>query len=235
MAAEFDPLVIVIEDHPDLNELLVEELADHGHRTLGFTSAEAYERSGQKGDLFLLDLNLPGEDGLSFAARLRANRPEAGIVVLSVRSGSEIRAESYETGIDLYLTKPCAPREIVAAVRAMARRLSPPVAAQASRMRQGLTLDRASLKLFGPEGETAISGDEAAFLSAIAGTPERRMDYGEILDIMGIGGDTSLATLEVRITRLRKKIAAVLPGEASIRSLRKRGYQLVLPLETLDA
>lgn len=235
MAAEFDPLVIVIEDHPDLNELLVEELADHGHRTLGFTSVEAYEASGERGDLFLLDLNLPAEDGLSFAARLRASRPEVGIMVLSVRSGSAIRAESYETGIDLYLTKPCAPREIVAAVRAMARRLAAPAPAPAPRTRPGLALDRAALKLFGPEGETAISGDEAAFLSAIAASPERRMDYGEILSIMCIGGESSLATLEVRMTRLRKKIAAVLPGEASIRSLRKRGYQLVLPLETLDA
>ena len=105
--------IIVIEDNADLNELLVEELVAEGFEATGHLSVEACTEAASQADLYLLDMNLPGESGLSFAARLRASRPEVGIVVLTVRTGSEIRTNSYDSGADIYLQKPCESAEII--------------------------------------------------------------------------------------------------------------------------
>ena len=216
---------IVIEDNPDLNELLVEELQSEGYDATGFLSVEAYEAAGQVGAVYLLDLNLPGETGLSFAARLRVKQPEAGIVVLSVRSGSEVRTESYDTGVDIYLQKPCDSREILSAIKSMVRRIARPVAVP-----RGLTIYPARLLLIGPEGEVALTAQEAALLHALATAPENLLPYAAVLAVLGAHNAPSLATVEVRITRLRKKIATVLAPERSIASVRNVGYRMVAPL-----
>lgn len=216
---------IVIEDNPDLNELLVEDLQSEGYDATGFLSVETYEAAGMVGAVYLLDLNLPGESGMSFAARLRARSPEAGIIVLTVRSGTEVRTQGYDTGVDIYLQKPCDRREILAAIKSMMRRISAPVPPP-----RGLTIYPARLLLAGPSGEVSITSSEATLFEALATAPEYILPYEQVMAILGARNAPSLATLEVRITRLRKKIANVLEDERAIASVRNVGYRLLVPV-----
>lgn len=216
--------IIVIEDNADLNDLLVEELVAEGFEATGHLSVEACTQAASHADLYLLDMNLPGESGLSFAARLRASRPEVGIVVLTVRTGSEIRTNSYDSGADIYLQKPCESAEIIAAIKSVARRLVRPVAQPA------LGLHPTRLMVSGPDGEAQVTVSEMALLCAMAAAADHQLSYAEVQALLGARNAPSLATLEVRITRLRKKIAAALQGEKTIISIRNVGYRVVVPV-----
>ena len=123
---------LIVEDHPLFSDALAMTLrAVAGIAAV--TTADCLEAAltrldqGAVPDVVVLDLNLPGESGMSFAARLRARSPEAGIIVLTVRSGTEVRTQGYDTGVDIYLQKPCDRREILAAIKSMMRRISAPV------------------------------------------------------------------------------------------------------------
>lgn len=216
--------IIVIEDNADLNELLVEELVAEGFEATGHLSVEACTEAASQADLYLLDMNLPGESGLSFAARLRASRPEVGILVLTVRTGSEIRTNSYDSGADIYLQKPCESAEIIAAIKSVARRLVLPATAPA------LSLHPTRLMVAGPDGEAQVTVSEMALLSAMAASTDRQLSYAEVQALLGARNAPSLATLEVRITRLRKKLAAALQGEKTIVSIRNVGYRVLVPV-----
>lgn len=218
--------IIVIEDNANPDNLLVEQLEASGYVATGFPSVEAYEREDLLGDIYLFDLNLPGEDSLSFAARLRATAPHVGVVVLSVCAGSAARAQSYDAGADIFLDKPCDSREIIAAIKSIARRILPTMPVQRS-----LTLFPERFLLKGPDGETQVTASEVALLQALATSPDRLLSYEEIMSLLGARKAPLLATLEVRITRLRKKIAATMVQERTIVSVRKVGYRLTMPLK----
>lgn len=92
---QFD--ICVIEDNADLNALLVQTLQASDYRAYGAPSVEMFERLllERQPDIFVLDLNLPGEDGTSFARRVRAKRPEAGIIMLTARNDMDERRKGY--------------------------------------------------------------------------------------------------------------------------------------------
>lgn len=217
--------IVVIEDNADLNELLVEELEAGGYHATGYLSVESYEISNMQAEIYMLDINLPGETGLSFAARLRADRPNVGIVAITVRTGTDIRTQSYDSGVDIYLQKPCDSREIIAAIKSMVRRLGRPEVPA-----RGLTLHPAELLVAGPDGKAQITPSEVAMLRVMATAPDRLLPYAEVQALLGARNTPTLATMEVRITRLRKKITAALRGERAIVSIRNVGYRLLVPM-----
>ncbi len=117
--------IIVVEDHDDLREVTVEALQGLGHRVRGLACAEALDAAlrAAPADLLVLDLNLPGEDGISLARRVRVVRPELGIIMVTVRAQVRDKIEGYGSGADLYLAKPTSIEELEAAIKALARRL----------------------------------------------------------------------------------------------------------------
>ncbi len=117
--------IIVVEDHDDLREVTVEALRGLGHEARGLACAEALDAAlrAAPADLLVLDLNLPGEDGIHLARRVRSARPEIGIIMVTVREQVRSRIEGYASGADLYLTKPTSLEELEAAIGALARRL----------------------------------------------------------------------------------------------------------------
>lgn len=225
--------LVVIEDNPDLNDLLVENLSEQPFRVSGFADVGQYEASGVAGDLFLLDLNLPQEDGLSFAARLKQDRPEVGVVVLSARAGSEARTQTYLTGADTFLQKPCEMAEIIAALTSAAQRVRRFAALRAP-SDAGLTIARRTMRLRGAGAEVQLSHDETAMVCALAEAPEQRLTYEELLALLDPLGRLTLATLEVRITRLRQKARPVTRDGKFIRSIRNTGYALVEECRVAD-
>lgn len=219
--------VVVIEDQDELNELLVTTITSEGYLTSGARSVEAYEnqQNKQTPDIFVLDLNLPGEDGISFADRIRAMQPDIGIIMLTARSELEQRAQGYVHGADIYLTKPSTKDELLGALNALSRRIRP-VANPGGNDEMTLCVRR--LSLTGPKATVNLSSEEADFLAMAASSPGGRTRFDEIRAVLNRGEDLTKAALEIKIVRLRKKIADAGIEGRSIASVRNLGYQLLI-------
>lgn len=214
--------VLVVEDHAPLREELVEHLRAGGHTVIGLESPLEIDRLivHEPIELVVLDLNLPFEDGLSVARRLRAALPDLGIIALSGRIRSEQKAEAYADGVDIYVAKPASPDELSAAIQSLGRRL--PRHEDAS---WHLDVERQVLR--NPQGQSvSLTGGEVALLQAMAMAPERVLDSAEIerLDISSKRG------LESSISRLRHKLTPLAGDAPCIKVLWGRGYQLLLKL-----
>ena len=215
--------VLLVEDHDALRELLVDHLQSVGHHVLAAPSAEAVDEHfpQRRVDLYLLDLNLPGEDGLSLARRLRAAEPQVGIVMLTARDRLSDRVLGYADGADAYLPKPVEVEELDAVIGALARRLrgsdSP-----------SLLLDRDRHLLCGAGAQVRLSAAEAALLAGLARAPERSLESWQLIELLGKPvAQYRKASLEVHIVRLRAKLAEAGTQGDSIIALRGRGYRLL--------
>jgi len=221
--------ILVVEDNPDLREAIVDALTCCGHHVSGLDCAEALpgQAALQRLDLAILDLNLPGEDGLVLASRLRQSHPALGIIMLTARVRSEDRARGYAQGADIYLTKPASLAELEQATRALARRLqhSPQPHAQAR-------LDVAGRTLTHPDGTvTALTDHEAALLVAFVRSAQHALENWQIAELLGqTGSHHNKSAIELHIVRLRKKLPAAAEGTSPIQALRSRGYQLCIPI-----
>ena len=113
--------ITVIEDHDALRAVTMEALRQQGHDVQGIDCAEALddEVAGFHAQIFVIDINLPGEDGLSLARRIRKGNPSAGIIMASGRVHVDDRIAGYDSGADVYLPKPVAVEELLAAVTAI--------------------------------------------------------------------------------------------------------------------
>ena len=214
--------VTLIEDNILLRETMEEFLSAEGHAVSAFASAEEAEGSAalDTAQVVVLDLNLPGENGIGFARRLRQTRPDLGIVLLTARTDPAQRQQGYESGADIYLTKPSSPGELGAALRSLARRLAPaPVA-------QDLRIDPKKLLATGPRGSTRLSAFEMDLLRMFGRSVDGRLSFSEIGRLEG--SSVNRAALDVRITRLRKKLAGLCEEANPVTAIRGHGYQLTL-------
>jgi len=116
--------IVLVEDNDDLRDLTADALRAEGHRVTALACAEELEdrARGVAADLFLIDLNLPGEDGFSLSRRIRKAQPLVGIVIVSARSDLQGKVDGYECGADWYLPKPVPIEELLAAISSFARR-----------------------------------------------------------------------------------------------------------------
>ncbi len=118
--------IVVVEDNDDLREAIVEVLSALGHRVLGLTCAEELGDEGAQAviDLLVVDLNLPGEDGVSLTRRLRQIQPGLRILMMTARDTVRDKVSGYEAGADMYLTKPVSIEELTAAVQSLEQGLN---------------------------------------------------------------------------------------------------------------
>jgi len=221
--------ILVVEDNDALREAMLAFLQQQGHYVRGVPMAEDIDdvTGGFVPNVYVIDLNLPDEDGLSLTRRLRMAHPNVGIVITTARSQIGDKVMGYESGADLYLTKPVDSRELVAGVTALGKRLRRMSLTQASFL---LDLDR--MQLSGPAGTAELTASDVLVLSALARAPGKRLERWQISEIVG-GSETEptpASTLEMRITRLRKKLAAVGAPPPHIKALHKVGYALCVPV-----
>lgn len=219
--------IIVVEDHDDLREMTVEALCEQGHHAIGVDSAEALsDWLGMPPDVMVIDLNLPGEDGISLAQRVRATQPGIGIIMLTARSNAVDRTNGYQSGADIYLTKPTSEEELGAALQAVARRLKPPGAVPDQRVFV-FTLDMQRLMLSGPQAQVSLNALEATVVSALASALWQRLENWQLLKLLAKSeASYTKARLEVLIFRLRKKLVQAGADEYAIKVIRQVGYQL---------
>lgn len=223
--------IIVVEDHDALREVTVTALRGEGHHVIGVDCAEAL--ADQLGvmpvDLMVVDLNLPGEDGISLTRRIRQTQPDIGIIMITARDRLAEKMEGYQSGADIYLTKPTSLDELTAAIHALARRLKRP-----TQRAPALQLDRGKLRLTGTQGAVGLTAHEAAILCAFTRAPGQRLENWQLIELLGKSeGNYSKASLEVQIFRLRKKLTQAGTGAQSIKVLRLLGYQLCVQIGVL--
>jgi DNA-binding response OmpR family regulator len=228
--------ICIVEDNDDLRDSLVEVLEELGHTVVAFSCAEALSDSWANDgiELLIADLNLPGEDGLTMVSRLKRAQPTLRVIMMSTRTAIGDRVRGYDIGADIYLPKPVDKRELLAAVRSLARQLRSDAQSSAGDGEGApLQVDTRTLQLRGPKGETPLVAVEVALLSALARAPGQRLEYWQLLEIIGLDLDNeaSRSTLAVKMTRIRGRFSQLGWQGESLKSRRGFGYQLCIPLE----
>lgn len=224
--------IVVVEDYDALREAICEVLSRDGHQVVGVSMAEEVddEPTGFVSDLYIIDLNLPGEDGISLAHRVRRSQPDVGIVIVSARSSVDDRIGGYKSGANIYLTKPLSLEELRAVVDGFVQRR---LTAEASRG-SSMTLSPLRLVVTGPSGEARLTQPEVLLLAALSRAPQRDLEHWQVAAHLGGGQDISKDNLEVKLGRLRKKLIACGAEAPVIQSLRGIGYRLTTPIEILS-
>jgi DNA-binding response OmpR family regulator len=234
-----DPIrILVVDDDPDLRELLIGYLAREGFSVSGAEDGRAMDEVLEQAtpDLILLDLMLPGEDGLSIARRLR-QATSLPIIMLSARGDDIDRIVGLEVGADDYVAKPFNPRELLARIRAVLRRKGPvqSVAGQGSAEEDD---EVGQVFVFGPyrldlrtrelqkDGEpVAVTGGELDLLAALTAHPNRVLDRDRLLDLLkGYERSPFDRSIDVHIARLRAKIEPDTKRPQYIRTVWGKGY-----------
>lgn len=218
--------VLVVEDNDDLRHSLIILIEKSGFHARGVSCAEDVDDNpGTMADIYVLDLNLPGEDGTSLARRLRVAQPGAAIVMTTARTSLDHRIEGYLSGADIYLPKPVAPGELIACLDALGRRLT-------SRRPSELVLLGSSGQLRGPLATVRVQQSEVAVLSALARAPQRTLERWQLEQLFGIDvGTPTRAVLDVRVSRLRKKLAEAGATERVLLAVPNVGYRLGAHIE----
>lgn len=224
----------LVEDHDVLRNLIAEALTERGHKVSAFSSAEDLDELGSVApiDIFLLDLNLPGEDGLTLSKRLRAAYPLAGIIMVTARVDLADRITGYDSGADLYMPKPIEIDELCAAVESLGRRRNAHGRLISAESENQFTLNQTTLILSkSNEQSVALTPAEAQIINAFAKAPGQRLATWQVVQALGADPEQqSKGSLEVRITRLRKKLLQIGAHAGCIEAVRGEGYQLCIPL-----
>jgi two-component system, OmpR family, phosphate regulon response regulator OmpR len=224
--------ILVVDDDAGLRELLQAYLTSQGFDIATAADGVAMEQYllQHPVDLVILDLMLPGEDGLALARKLRA-RGNLPIIMLSARGEDVDRIIGLEVGADDYLAKPFNPRELLARIRAVLRRneehTTPPAAADAqARYRFGsFQLDLNARILLKDGQELALTAGEFNLLRIFAEHPNRVLNRDQLMDLMkGYERSPFDRSIDVRVTRLRRKIEADPAAPVYVRTVWGEGY-----------
>jgi DNA-binding response OmpR family regulator len=216
--------IAVVEDHDVLREMLLDALLEKGYLAQGFRDAYELDAASSKTifELLILDLNLPGEDGLSIAKRIKESYPDTFIIMITARSSEMDKIQGYEAGADIYLPKPIAISELQAAVSSLSKRIL-----RYKDLGGNLILNEKNATLKGSQ-TVSLSKIDLDILLALLQADQQRLDFESLLNqVSSNTSNTPKATLEVQIVRLRKKMAEAGAEGVTIKALYKYGYQLV--------
>lgn len=235
---ERTPHILIVDDDREIRDLLSRFLAKHGLRVT--TAADGREMTRVLGngafDLVVLDLMMPGEDGLSLTRNLRANREEphrnVPIIMLTAMGEETDRIIGLEMGADDYLAKPFNPRELLARIKAVLRRLDAVASEGEGAGDDGVyrfadwAFNVENRTLCDPQGEdVSISGGEFELLQAFVTHPGRVLNRDQLLDLArGRDAQPFDRSIDVQVSRLRKKIEPDPKNPTLIKTVRGGGY-----------
>ena len=221
--------LLVVDDDPELRELITAYLSKQGYDIVAVGDGNAMDQAFANNDidLVILDLMLPGEDGLTIAKRLKQNS-NVPIIIVSAQGEDVDRIVGLEVGADDYIGKPFNPRELLARVRAVLRRAtgSGPTAAPMRVVEFGEFRMDLNAHLLSRNGSTvALTSGEFDLLGILVRHPNQVLDRDRILDLL-TGAERSPfdRSIDVRITRLRSKIEPDPTSPIFIRTIWGKGY-----------
>ncbi|MBY6265629.1 response regulator [Azospirillum sp. 412522] len=230
------PHLLVVDDDREIRSLVAQFLTKHGFRVTGVKDGAEMMRTldGARVDLIVLDLMLPGEDGLSLCRRLRAapQTAQTPVIMLTAMGEETDRIVGLEMGADDYLAKPFSPRELLARIKAVLRRVAaPPVAgapaAAGTVLRfEGWSLDLTRRELRSADGVLVqLSAGEYDLLVAFAEHPQRVLTRDQLLDLArGRSAVPFDRSIDVQVSRLRRKIEPDPADPTLIKTVRGGGY-----------
>jgi DNA-binding response OmpR family regulator len=224
--AECRGRILVVDDDEGLRELLVRYLSDNGYEAAGVADGQAMKRhlSAHPVDLLLLDVMLPGEDGLTLAREL-GSRGGPPIIMLSARGEEVDRIVGLEVGADDYLPKPFSHRELLARVAAVLRRRQPAAANGRLRRFGPFEVDLEAHRLTRNGEEVDVSGAEFALLKVLIENPDRVLSRDALVELLkGYERAPFDRMVDVRVTRLRRKIEPDPAHPVYLRTVWGEGY-----------
>jgi two-component system, OmpR family, response regulator len=231
--------VLIVDDDPQVVDLLRDYLESHGLRVASAANGSQMRQllSRQNFDLVLLDLGLPGEDGLSLMRWLR-EQWYGSVIILTGRGEAVDRVVGLELGADDYVAKPFDLRELLARVRAVLRRSSIGVAAAGGAVLvfNGFRLDTKGRALFRESGaEVPLTNGEYALLLAFLQSPHKVLSRDELLNAThGRDAGPYDKTIDVQVGRLRRKIERDASQPELIKAVRGAGYLLTADVQRLS-
>jgi DNA-binding response OmpR family regulator len=229
--------IVVVDDEPEIRSMLADYLSHAGYEVSTAEDGVAMRRAldQRPADLVILDINMPGQDGLTLARHLRDSGSRVAIVMLTAAGDVVDRVLGLEMGADDYIPKPVDLRELLARIRAVLRRLSaepvaPAAEAEPGRVRFGVCeLDLEAHTLFGADGaEIAITSMEYDLLKAFAEHPGQVLSRDQLLDLAhNKDWEPFDRSIDIRIARLRRKIEPDPAKPQIIKTVRGAGYIFV--------
>ena len=234
--------ILIVDDDAEIRSLLVAYLQKSGLKATAVGDGKAMWRVLADGayDLVVLDVMLPGDDGLTLCRQLRA-KSEIPVLMLTARGDETDRIIGLEMGADDYLPKPFSPRELLARIKVILRRTRslPPnlQPTDDTRLRfAGWVLDTARRQLVSPAGEvTPISGVEYKLLHVFVTHPNRVLSRDQLLDLtQGREADPLDRSVDVQVSRLRQRLDDDPRSPTLIKTVRGEGYVLSAPVEAAD-
>jgi two-component system phosphate regulon response regulator OmpR len=228
------PHIVVVEDEAAQRQLLLDYLAKQNFRVSGADGGPALRRMVERElpALVLLDVGLPGEDGFALARWLREKSSRIGIIMVTIAADTVDRVVGLETGADDYIAKPFEPRELLARVKSVLRRVTGASPSAGPRVRMGRrVLDMEKRLLVDPDGnEEPLTASEFDLLKVFAENPNRPLQRDWLLEAVAHRGTEAFdRAIDLRITRLRRKIEIDPAHPQAIRTVRGVGYMFVPP------
>jgi len=230
--------ILIVDDDREINALLAEYLEKNGYRAFTAGDGKAMWKTLDEAriDLIVLDLNLPGEDGLTLCRNLRT-RSSIPIVMLTARGEPLDRILGLEMGADDYLPKPFEPRELFARIRSVLRRtraLPPEMESAEPKQARfaGWTMDFTARHLINPQDVVvALSGAEFRLLKIFIDHANRVLSRDQLLNMtQGRDADPFDRSIDLQISRLRQKLGEDARAPQIIKTVRNEGYVLATPV-----
>jgi two-component system OmpR family response regulator len=232
--------LLIVDDDVEIRQLLGDYLQENGFRVTTAADGKGMRAALAAGqpDLIILDVMLPGEDGISLCRAVRA-RSEVPIIMLTARGGDTDRIVGLEVGADDYLPKPFNPRELLARVKSVLRRsnaLPPNLRREQARWFRfaGWSLDVVTRNLTAPDGVVVpLSATEFKLLRTLLDHPGRVLTRDQLIELM-LSRDAGPfdRALDVQISRLRHRIGDDAKEPAIIKTVRGQGYVLAAAVES---
>jgi two-component system, OmpR family, response regulator len=234
--------ILAVDDDPSVRQMIVHYLSDNDLRVTAVASGReiADVMAHETIDLVVLDLRLPGEDGMQIARKLREDS-DIPIIMLTGRKEEADRVMGLELGADDYLTKPFSPRELLARIRALLRRsrAHETVADGLQKLRAyrfaGFELNVRLRRLAAPDGsQVALTNNEFNLLAAFLAAPQRVLSRDQLLGLSRLHNDEVYdRSIDVQVGRLRKKLQPDDTSPQLIRTERGAGYVFTAAVETV--
>jgi DNA-binding response OmpR family regulator len=227
------PLVFVVEDEADIARLICFHLENSGYSTRWFPSSTSVIEAAVRDSpsLFLLDVMIPGSDGLELCRHIRLTKPLSGaqIIFLTAKAGEADRVKGLELGGDDYITKPFSPRELVARVRAVLRRSRESVQSEVLKL-GGIEIDGSSMIMKVDGRIVSTTTREFRLLDYMARHAARVFTRDQLLDaVWSEGSFVTPRSVDVYMRRLREKIEPDPDNPIYLKTVRGIGYRFDIP------
>lgn len=219
------PHILVVDDDDRIRSLVSRYLNEHGF--LSFTASDAAQAKEILGvgsfDALVLDVMMPGQDGKSLTAELRT-KSDIPVLLLTAMGEADDRVDGFQSGADDYLTKPFDPRELVLRLQAILRR-RPEVKGEAKIYKIGRwTYDPAVPELVDDIDTVRLTDVEATLLKSLAQKPDTILSRDDLAELCGV--DAGERTIDVQVTRLRRKLEEDSKNPRYLQTIRGKGYLL---------